>query len=203
MSPEQLLPIVLFMVSSSITPGPNNTMLMTSGVHFGVRRSMRHFWGVQIGFAVLLLSVGLGLHGVLAQFPLVFDAVRYLGAAYMLVIAWKLARSRAGPAQTGTALQPMGFWAALGFQWLNPKAWVMAVTCMGNFLPPEAGVASIGLLALLFIAGGGPCSLAWVAFGSSMRQWLENPLRLRVFNIAMALALAGSIVPMLRTPLAG
>ena len=91
MSPEQLIPIALFMVSSSITPGPNNTMLMTSGVNFGVRRTMPHFLGVQIGFAVLLFSVGLGLHGALAQFPILFDAVRYLGAAYMLFLYRRVA----------------------------------------------------------------------------------------------------------------
>ena len=199
MSPEQLFPIALFMVSSSITPGPNNTMLMTSGVNFGFRRTLPHFLGVQIGFAVLLLSVGLGLHGVLARFPGFYETVRYLGGAYMLLIAWKLATSRSGPAAVGQALQPMGFWAAVGFQWFNPKAWVMAVTCMSTFLPPEAGLGQILLLAALFIAGGGPSSVAWIAFGSSMRQWLENPLRLRIFNITMAVALVASMVPMLLT----
>ena len=96
MSPEQLFPIALFMVSSSITPGPNNTMLMTSGVNFGFRRTLPHFLGVQIGFAVLLLSVGLGLHGVLARFPGFYDTVRYLGGAYMLLIAWKLEQQQYG-----------------------------------------------------------------------------------------------------------
>jgi threonine/homoserine/homoserine lactone efflux protein len=197
---EQLIPIVLFMVSSSITPGPNNTMLMTSGVNFGMRRTVPHFLGVQIGFSVLLLSVGLGLHGMLARFPGFYDAVRFAGAAYMLLIAWKLGVSRSGPALAGQTLRPMGFWAAVGFQWLNPKAWVMAVTCMSTFLPPEAALGQIGLLALLFMAGGSPCSMAWVAFGSSMRQWLDDPLRLRVFNITMALALVASMALILATP---
>lgn len=202
MSPEQLLPIAIFMLSSSITPGPNNTMLMTSGVNFGIRRTVPHFLGVQIGFAVLLASVGLGLHGVLARFSGFYDAVRFAGAAYMVWMAWKLATSRVGPLAAGVALQPMGFWAAVGFQWLNPKAWVMAVTCMSTFLPPEAALGQIGLLALLFIVCGGPCSVVWVAFGTGMRQWLQDPVRLRVFNITMAVALVGSMAPMLTTPAA-
>ena len=197
MTTELFLSAGLFMASSSITPGPNNTMLMTSGVNFGIRRTVPHFLGVQIGFSFLLLCVGLGLHGVLARFPLFYDLVRYAGAAYMLLIAWKLASSRSGGAALEQPLKPMGFWAAVGFQWLNPKAWVMAVTCMSTFLPPQAGLAQMALLVGLFVAVGSPCSFAWTAFGSAMRRWLQDPLRLRIFNITMALALVASLVPML------
>ena len=197
MTPDFLFSVGLFVVASSITPGPNNTMLMTSGVNFGFRRTLPHLLGVQIGFSVLLLSVGLGLHLVLDRFPAFYDVLRYAGGAYMLFIAWKLASARPGGAALHKPLQPMGFWGAMGFQWLNPKAWVMSVTCMGTFLPAGAGLTQILVLVLIFIAGGGPSSILWTGFGSAMRQWLQDPVRLRIFNITMAVARVASMVPML------
>ncbi|WP_296510482.1 LysE family translocator [Rhodoferax sp.] len=204
MSPDTLLAAGLFAVVSSVTPGPNNTMLMASGVNFGFRRSLRHLWGVNLGFTFMLLCVGLGLHSVLDQFPQFYDVLRYAGSAYMLWIAWQLARTQpAAPAETGntgqapTAAQPMGFFAAAAFQWINPKAWVMAVTCMSTYLSATAGWAQVALLAGLFMLLGAPCSAFWVGFGQAMRGLLQDPLRLRIFNITMALALVASLYPML------
>jgi threonine/homoserine/homoserine lactone efflux protein len=205
MSPDTLLAAGLFAVVSSVTPGPNNTMLMASGVNFGFRRSLRHLWGVNLGFTFMLLCVGLGLHSVLDRFPQFYDVLRYAGSAYMLWIAWQLARTRpAAPAETGdtgqapTAAQPLGFFAAAAFQWINPKAWVMAVTCMSTYLSATAGWAQVALLAGLFMLLGAPCSAFWVGFGQAMRGLLQDPLRLRIFNITMALALVASLYPMLK-----
>ncbi len=198
MTTDLFLAASMFFVVSSITPGPNNTMLMTSGVNFGMRRTLRHFLGVQIGFAILLLSVGLGVHVVLDRFPGFYDVLRYAGCAYLLFIAWKLATAHTGPQTLDRPLRPMGFWAAVGFQWLNPKAWVMAVTCMSTYLPADAGLQGILPLVVMFIVLGAPCSASWAAFGSAMRQWLQDPRRLRMFNITMALALVASLYPMLQ-----
>ena len=205
MSPDTLLAAGLFAVVSSVTPGPNNTMLMASGVNFGFRRSLRHLWGVNLGFTFMLLCVGLGLHSVLDRFPQFYDVLRYAGSAYMLWIAWQLARTRpAAPAEaanTGsapTAAQPLGFFAAAAFQWVNPKAWVMAVTCMSTYLSATAGWAQVALLAGIFMVLGAPCSAFWVGFGQAMRGLLQDPLRLRIFNISMALALVASLYPMLK-----
>jgi threonine/homoserine/homoserine lactone efflux protein len=199
MSPETLLAASLFTVVSSVTPGPNNTMLMASGVNFGFRRSLRHLLGVNLGFAFMVLCVGLGLHTVLDRFPDFYTVLRYAGAAYMLWIAWKLASARpAAIDQPGSVVtQPMGFPAAAAFQWVNPKAWVMAVTCMSTYLPPNAGLAQVALLAGLFLVLGAPCSAFWVGFGQAMRTLLQSPKRLRIFNISMALALVASLYPML------
>jgi threonine/homoserine/homoserine lactone efflux protein len=200
MSPETLFAAGLFAVVSSVTPGPNNTMLLASGVNFGFRRSQRHLWGVNLGFTFMLLCVGLGLHSVLDRFPQFYDVLRYAGSAYMLWIAWKLASARpaaVGDAAAPSATQPMGFWAAAAFQWVNPKAWVMAVTCMSTYLSPNAGMAQVALLAGLFMVLGAPCSAFWVGFGQAMRGLLQNPVRLRIFNITMALALVASLYPML------
>gem|GEM_PF-4794206 len=94
MTPEQWWGAALFMLVSSITPGPNNTMLMASGVHFGYRRTLPHLMGVQLGFGFMLIAVGLGLHAVLAQFPAFYDVVRFAGGAYMVWMAWSLASAR-------------------------------------------------------------------------------------------------------------
>ena len=187
-----------FILASSVTPGPNNTMLMASGVNFGMRRTLRHLAGVQLGFGFMLLCVGTGLHAVMAQFPLFYDALRFAGAAYMLVIAWKLATAQGTNADMQRPDQPMGFWGAVAFQWVNPKAWVMAVTFMSTYPPAHAGMAEIAPLVLLFVALGMPCSALWAGFGSAMRSFLQDPRRLRIFNITMALALVASLYPMLK-----
>lgn len=188
----------LFLIVSSVTPGPNNTMLMASGVNFGVRRSLPHLLGVQIGFTVMLLCVGLGLHAVLDRFPALYQVMRWGGATYLLWLAWKLATARPAEADpTASAPQPLGFWGAAAFQWINPKAWVMIVTAMGAYLPPDASVSQVLLLALMSLVLGSPCSAVWVGFGQAMRRLLQNPQRLRLFNITMALALVASLYPML------
>lgn len=198
MSHDLMIAAALFLVVSSITPGPNNTMLMASGVNFGVRRSLPHLLGVQIGFTVMLLCVGLGLHAVLDQFPALYQLMRWGGAAYLLWLAWKLASARPADADTGTPPpQPLGFWGAAAFQWINPKAWVMIVTAMSAYLPPDASVSQVLLLALMSLVLGSPCSAVWVGFGQAMRGLLQDPLRLRIFNITMALALVASLYPML------
>ena len=207
MTPEQWWGAALFMLVSSVTPGPNNTMLMASGVHFGFRRTLAHLMGVQLGFGFMVVSVGLGLHTVLAQFPAFYDLVRFAGAAYMVWMAWSLASARpqlALPAALDDGLhsaqdeaKPLGFWGAVLFQWVNPKAWVMAVTIMSAYVPPGAGLLQIAPLGLMFAVLGFPCSSVWVGFGSALRSYLQEAFRMRVFNCTMAAALLLSLYPML------
>jgi threonine/homoserine/homoserine lactone efflux protein len=200
MPPETLLAASLFAVVSSITPGPNNMMILASGVNFGFARSLRHLFGIVLGFGLMILLVGMGLHTVLERAPLLQTVMRWGGAAYLLWLAWKLAH--AGPPSGDTqdaesAAQPMGFFAAAAFQWINPKAWVMGVTAISTFLPAQAPPTQILTLTLLFISLNLPCVATWGAFGSAMRRILQNPQRLRLFNVTMALALVGSLIPML------
>jgi threonine/homoserine/homoserine lactone efflux protein len=203
LTPEQWWGAALFMLVSSITPGPNNTMLMASGVHFGYRRTLAHLMGVQLGFGFMLIAVGLGLHAVLAQFPAFYDVVRFAGGAYMVWMAWSLASARPHVQEQATMAQsspneprPLGFWGAVLFQWVNPKAWVMAVTIMSAYVPPGAGLLQIAPLGLMFAVLGFPCSSVWVGFGSALRSYLQDPLRMRVFNCSMAAALLASLYPM-------
>jgi threonine/homoserine/homoserine lactone efflux protein len=182
-------------------------MLMASGVHFGFRRTLAHLMGVQLGFGFMVVAVGLGLHTVLAQFPAFYELVRFAGAAYMVWMAWSLASARphvAAPAALDDGLhsaqyeaKPIGFWGAVLFQWVNPKAWVMAVTIMSAYVPPGAGLLQIAPLGMLYVALGFPCSSVWVGFGSALRSYLQDPFRMRVFNCSMAAALLASLYPML------
>lgn len=194
---ETLLAASLFAVVSSITPGPNNMMILASGVNFGFARSLRHLFGISLGFGLMILLVGLGLHTLLERFPLIYSAMRWVGAAYLLGLAWRLANAGPPSANAPSAPQPMGFIAAAAFQWVNPKAWVMAVTAISTFLPAQAQPLHIVSLTALFIALNLPCVATWGAFGSAMRRILQDPKRLRFFNVTMALALVASLIPML------
>ena len=197
MNTQTLLAASLFAVVSSITPGPNNMMILASGVNFGFARSLRHLFGITLGFGLMVLLVGLGLHTLLERFPLIYSAMRWAGSAYLLWLAWKLANAGPPAVNARISAQPMGFFAAAAFQWVNPKAWVMAVTAISTFLPPQAQALHIISLATLFTALNLPCVATWGAFGSALRRMLQDPRRLRIFNRVMALALAGSVIPML------
>jgi threonine/homoserine/homoserine lactone efflux protein len=187
----------LFVVVSSITPGPNNMMILASGVNFGFARSLRHLLGISLGFGLMVLLVGLGLHTLLEQWPMVYRVMRWVGAGYLLWLAWKLAHAAPPSTRAPETAHPIGFFGAAAFQWVNPKAWVMAVTAISTFLPEQAQPVQVAALAALVIAWNLPCVATWGAFGGAMRQILQDPRRLRVFNRVMALALVGSLIPML------
>lgn len=197
MNAELFAAASLFAVVSLITPGPNNTMILTSGVNFGLQRTLPHLLGICIGFGLMQVLVGLGLHTALGQYPEVLEVLRYVGGAYMLWLAWKLASSRAAPNEVATSGKPLGFWGAAAFQWVNPKAWVMCMTAMTAYLPTQASTTQVLMLGALFMVLGIPCVGSWAAFGSGMRRFLQDPLKLRIFNNAMALALVASLYPML------
>lgn len=197
MNTATLLSASLFVVVSSITPGPNNMMILASGVNFGFARSLRHLLGISLGFGLMVLLVGLGLHTVLEQWPMVYSVMRWAGAAYLVWLAWKLAHAGPPSPQAPQASHPMGFFGAAAFQWVNPKAWVMAVTAISTFLPAQAQPVQVAALAALVIAWNLPCVATWGAFGSAMRRILQDPKRLTMFNRLMALALVGSLIPML------
>ena len=197
MSAELWFAASLFAVVSLITPGPNNTMILTSGVNFGLQRTLPHLLGICIGFGLMQMLVGLGLHSLLGQYPIALECLRYVGGAYMLWLAWKLATSRAAPGVAAGHAKPLGVWGAAAFQWVNPKAWVMCMTAMTAYLPTDASVSQVLFLGSLFALLGLPCVGTWAAFGSAMRQFLQDPLKLRIFNSAMALALVASLYPML------
>ena len=191
------LPAALFALVSLITPGPNNTMVLTSGVNFGLRRTLPHLFGICLGFGFMQVLVGLGLHTLLADHPQVLQVLRYVGGAYMLWLAYKLATSHTAPGESTAGGKPLGFWGAAAFQWVNPKAWVMAMTAMTAYLPTDASTLQVLALGALFTLLGVPCVGSWAAFGSGMRRYLQDPVKLQIFNVTMAAALVASLYPLL------
>lgn len=190
------LSLLLFAFTTSITPGPNNMMLLASGVNFGFRRTIPHMLGIGGGFLSLLLGVGLGLGALLASYPPLFLALKIAGGLYLLCIAWKIASSRSlGEGKAGGT--PLGFWAAAAFQWVNPKAWVMAVSAMAAYTNPDQYYATVLIVALAFAIVNLPSVSTWAGFGSVLREWLSHPVRLKWFNITMAVLLVVSLWPML------
>jgi threonine/homoserine/homoserine lactone efflux protein len=199
MSPDLLLPLCTFAVVSSITPGPNNTMMLASGVNYGFRRSLPHLFGICGGFSFMVMAIGFGLQQVFEQVPMLQLILKYMGALYLLWLAWKLAHAAPMSADQAALSKPMGFWGAAAFQWVNPKAWVMILSAMSTYLPPHAGLADVGLLALVFAVIGIFCVGAWALFGVGMRRFLQDARSVRIFNVAMALLLLASLYPILRS----
>jgi len=197
MTLEIFLSLLLFAFTTSITPGPNNMMLLASGVNFGFRRTIPHMFGIGFGFLSLLLGVGFGLGALLAAFPPLFIALKIAGGLYLLYIAYRIATSRTlGEGKTGIA--PMTFLAAAAFQWVNPKAWVMAVSAMAAYTDPAHYIYTVILIALAFALVNVPSVSTWAGFGSVLREWLSHPVRLQWFNITMAVLLVVSLWPMLK-----
>lgn len=196
-SPDTLAALVLFAFTTSITPGPNNMMLFSSGVNFGFRRTVPHMLGIGAGFLSLLIGVGLGLGAVLSAFPPLFVALKFAGGLYLLYIAYKIGTTRK-LAEGKAAARPMSFVAAAAFQWVNPKAWIMAVTAMATYTNPAQYLASVAVVGLVFAAVNLPSVSSWAGFGAALREWLSVPVRLKWFNISMAVLLVASLWPMLR-----
>lgn len=198
MSSEMLAALLVYAFVTSITPGPNNLMLLTSGVNFGFVRSIPHMLGIGIGFVVLLLAVGFGLGAVLTAFPALHTALKIAGGAYLLYLAWKIAMARSLDAKNDGAARPMGFFDAAAFQWVNPKAWVMAVTAMAVYSNPQRPFLSVFLIAAAFGIVNLPSVSVWAGFGTALRGFLSDPMRLKWFNIVMGILLAATLWPMLR-----
>jgi threonine/homoserine/homoserine lactone efflux protein len=193
MTPDLLVALALFGFVSSITPGPNNTMLMASGANFGFARTVPHLSGVVVGFPLMVIGVGLGLGGLFAAVPLLHDVLRILGAAYLLYLAYKLATSDS-LSSGRSAAAPMTFWQAVAFQWVNPKAWAMALGTVTNFAPKDHYAQNVVIAALVFALVNGPCVSSWAGFGVVLRRFLARPGALRAFNVTMAVLLVGSLV---------
>ncbi|MDX2104291.1 MAG: LysE family translocator [Alphaproteobacteria bacterium] len=182
----------VYVVVASVTPGPNNTMLLASGVNHGITRSWPHLLGVNIGFNILLAAVGLGLGGVFTQLPWLHGVLKVGGAAYLLWLAWKIARS-GPPSADGEPEPPITFLQAALFQWINPKAWVMTLGTVATYVPPDSYWSALAIALPTFTVLGLPCGLVWVIAGSALSRLLRRPALLRAVNIVMALALAASV----------
>ncbi len=185
-----------FAFVSSITPGPNNLMLMASGANYGIRRTLPHMFGVSIGFTIMLTLVGVGLIGVFEAFPAIYDLLKVFSVFYLLYLAWKIATAAPISKIEENSGRPFTFIQAALFQWVNPKAWTMALTAISVYAP-ERNIVAIATVAIVFGIVNLPTISFWASLGQTMRRVLADPFKLRMFNMIMAALLVGSLVPVI------
>lgn len=186
----------LFCFVSSITPGPNNALLLASGVNFGFRRTVPHMLGVTLGFAFMMLLVGLGLGTLFVAVPILTLLLKVVSTLYLLWLAWQLATATGGSSSEGKA-HPMGFFEAALFQWVNPKAWMGALSAVSLYTLLNPLWFNAVVLSVVFGLITGPCTMVWAGLGHGLRPFLNDPARVRLFNGFMALLLVVSLLPLL------
>jgi threonine/homoserine/homoserine lactone efflux protein len=194
---ELIFAITLFAFSSGITPGPNNIMLMTSGVNFGIKPSLPHLAGICLGFPCMVLAIGLGLSTIFQTYPALHLVIKVLGVTYLLYLSWLIANS-SNKIEGKQLSRPFSFIQAAAFQWVNPKGWIMAVGAIATFtLPAEDMTAQVVTIASVFLCVAFPCAIVWLTFGVALKRILKNERQQKIFNITMALLLVASIIPMI------
>ncbi len=189
---EILTALAGFAFVGSVTPGPNNLMLMASGANFGIWRTMPHFLGIGFGFVLMVILVGIGLVRAFELYPISYDILRWFSIAYLSYLAWKISTSRSASAQQPA--RPMTWLQAALFQWVNPKAWAMALTAVTVYAPSQS-LAAVALIALICGSINMPSIFIWVVMGSKLQRFLAQGARLRVFNYAMAALLMATLYP--------
>lgn len=195
---EIFIAVLFFAFSTTITPGPNNVMIMSSGVNYGVRASVPHFLGICLGFPLMVLLVGFGFGVVFEKFPNLHQLIKVIGVLYLLWLAWHIASAEPKAIQKGQK-KPFTFWQAALFQWVNAKAWMMASGAVAAYTTVQGNpVIEVLAITLAFLLMAFPCVGAWLLFGSLLRKVLSNSVFQRVFNITMGLILVASIIPVLQ-----
>ncbi|MWD28628.1 LysE family transporter [Aquicoccus sp. SCR17] len=201
MTLDLILALAGFALVASITPGPNNVMLMTSGANFGLRRTVPHMAGIGIGMAVMILLVGAGLMRLFDLVPASYAILKAASVVYLLWLAWKIAHASA-PESTGETARPLTFLQAAAFQWVNPKAWTMGLGAITVYAP-DRSFAAVLLVAGMFLLVSLPSVTSWTVLGRELRRWLDRPSRLTAFNWTMAALLVASLYPVVAPLLFG
>lgn len=198
MSLESLAALIGFAFVMSISPGPGNFLLLTSGANFGFARSIPLVLGISFGFLSMVFAIGLGLGAVLESYPLIGKLLRLACAAYVLWLAWRISQSRSlGKAGAEQLETPFSFIQAASLQLLNPKAWSVALIVTVAYLAPEAGVGQLLALIAIFAAVNIPSISIWALSGHGLRRVLAKERRIATFNVAMAILLVVSMIPAL------
>jgi len=191
-----LVSLIGFSVAMYITPGPNNVMVAASAANHGIGATTPHMFGIAVGFSVMLTLVCAGLGSALLSWPLLLPLFRWIGAIWLALLAWQIAS--APPPGEGGRDRVLAFFGAAAFQWINPKAWLIAAGAAGEYLTAtQPLLAQLARIFVVFLLVGMPCLLVWALLGSGAGRLLHSPSRLRVFNIAMAVLLVASLVPVL------
>jgi threonine/homoserine/homoserine lactone efflux protein len=191
---DTIIPLAIFAFVGSFTPGPNNIMVTASGTAFGFTRTVPHILGISFGFAVMVVAFGLGAGQLLQAYPAWHQWLRIAGALYLLYLAWRIARAD-DPGAAESARRPLSFLEAALFQWVNPKAWTLALGVVVAFAAPGGSVAlQLAVIVAVFSATNVVSLAAWCAFGMAIRRFLSSPRALRATNLAMAALLALSVI---------
>jgi len=194
---EFYLAILLFAASTTITPGPNNIMIMTSGLNYGVKSSMPHLLGICFGFPLMVVLVGLGFSIVFEMYPIFHQIIKVVGVAYLLYLAWLVA-SASPTSLEGNKSKPLSFIKAALFQWVNPKAWVMATSAVSAYTSISSDIFSqVLFIAFAFFIVAFPCVGIWLVFGAGLKRYLKSAKHQKVFNLSMALLLVASVLPVI------
>jgi threonine/homoserine/homoserine lactone efflux protein len=188
--------LVGFAFATSVTPGPNNMMMLASGANFGFRRSVPHLLGISLGHGLMVFLVGLGLAQVFQTLPVLGLGIKIVSVVYMLWLAWKIAHA-AAPQEGKVGGKPFSFLQAAAFQWVNPKAWAMALTAVTVYAGGQ-GAGAMLTVAVVFLLVNLPSVSVWIIAGQQVRRWLTTNRRLQVFNWTMAVLLVASLWPVLR-----
>jgi threonine/homoserine/homoserine lactone efflux protein len=195
MSQPLFVAFVMFAIVMFFTPGPNNIMLLSSGLTYGFRRTVPHIAGVATGFSFMVAAVGLGLGAIFIAYPVLQTILKYAGTAYLVYLSAVIAM--AGPVASGQENQrgPMTFWGAAMFQWVNAKGWVMVIGTITAYAAIASFPWNIVVQTMMSLLMGTLSSVTWALFGSSLRPLLTSPGVVRAFNIVMAVLLLASLYP--------
>ncbi|WP_440887398.1 LysE family translocator [Vibrio sp. WZ-1] len=191
---HQLGALALFAFVSTFTPGPNNIMLMTSGANVGFKRTIPHMLGITLGFAAMLILVGIGLMGLFHAYPITHRVLKILSLTYLLYLTYKIATS--SKTEVKDNYQPMSFLGAVAFQWVNPKGWSMALTAITVYSSGGSWL-ELAFIAGIFCLANLPSVTFWTAAGMQLQRWLTTSKRIKSFNYSMAALLLLSTIPMI------
>jgi len=187
--------IIAFAITACVTPGPNNAMMMSSGLNYGIRRSLPHYFGICLGFPAMVVAVVLGIATLFEQFPILHIILKIVGAAYLTYLAWRIATAPVNDAAQTTG-KPLTFLQAAAFQWVNPKAWVLAIGATVTYTVfADSYVMQVLTIAGIFLVFGAPSIMLWLWGGASLKKLLQKPLSVKIFNYGMAGLLMASLIP--------
>ncbi|MDB2589936.1 LysE family translocator [Candidatus Thioglobus sp.] len=178
----------------TITPGPNNIMILASGLNFGIRKSIPHLLGIAFGFPIMLIAVGFGLDSLVTQIPVIYLFVKVAGVGYLLFLAYKMFITTQ-QRKIDQGAKPLTFLQAIFFQWVNPKAWVMIFSGIGVFTTSIDMQTTTLILALSFFIAIFPCNGSWLFLGSQMKKLIKTDFHYKMFNRTMAILLLVSVIP--------
>lgn len=188
--------MAIYSFVTSVSPGPNNTVLLTLSARFGHKGALPHLLGMVVGLSAMVIAMSAGLGAFFAAYPAVYEVMKFVGFAYVLYMAWRIYRASL-PQPGSEEGKPTTIWRATLFQWVNPKAWIVIAAFVTAYIPLELGLWGVLIALAMFIGFTMPGAIVWVLVGAVLSRWLTTPRSQRLFTTVMAVALVASMVPVL------